>query len=826
LRFRVSITGIVQGVGFRPNVHKLAERFGIRGWVLNNSSGVTMEIEPPPGGGKNELTRFLLALKDEAPPLAKILTIEAIELPAVGFAGFEIRDSERLPGELTLISPDVALCADCKAELFDPGDRRHLYPFINCTNCGPRYSIIRSIPYDRPNTTMAAFTMCDACAAEYSDVGDRRYHAQPDCCPACGPSVELVDFTGVKIAGGESDETGAIAVCARMILDGKIVAIKGVGGFHLACDASNPAAVGLLRARKRRARAKPFAVMVRDLKSALEICDVSELEASLISSTAAPIMLLKRARLERHPVASEVAPGQSRLGVMIAYAPLHHVIFHWLERLRVSPLESKDTRLDKAGVPRSIILVMTSANISEEPLVSQNREALEKLSGLADALLMHNRDIHAKCDDSVARVVSGRIQLIRHSRGFSPHPVSFASDGPQVLGVGAEKKNTFALSRGRFGFLSPHMGDMENLETMRFFEETLEHYKSLFSIEPEAVACDLHPDYLATKWAEEYTARNGLPLYRVQHHHAHMASVLAEHGEAGPALGVSFDGTGYGPDGTLWGGEFLWGGLSDYRRFGKFFPLKLPGGEGAIKEPWRVALAALSTLDDGELAGAARSLLEKRLSADAIPVDKIADVRRMIDRNANCVATSSCGRLFDAISALVGLCHTASYEGQAAMLLEEAMGDPLAWRGELDPYRWRWREARPTEAIAGFLSSEDGGGHPPPIVLDWRPLVEDACKDLLSGLSLARISARFHLAIVDIVCDAAFRAHTVLGAEIVALSGGCFQNAFLVEEITRRLPKTRFRVLTGSLVPPNDAGVSLGQVASARAAIGKSGAQG
>ncbi|MCD6119786.1 carbamoyltransferase HypF [bacterium] len=786
IRYRVSITGIVQGVGFRPHVHKLAEEFGIFGWVLNNSSGVTMEIEPPSGQGRAHLDRFLSALVDDKPPLSRILTLEISELPPVGFTEFGIRKSERIAGELTLISPDVAICDDCKRELFDESDRRYEYPFINCTNCGPRYTIIRNIPYDRAMTTMASFEMCPDCEREYRDVEDRRYHAQPDCCWDCGPHVEYLRVESMNCA----DEKDAMTQASYDLSRGLIVGIKGLGGFHLACDAKNADAIETLRKRKRRAFSKPFAIMVRDISAAKAICDVNDAEAKLLESGASPIVLLRRKALNPHLVCSEVAPGQNRLGVMLAYTPLHLVLFKKLEEMN---------NKDAGNMP---VLVMTSGNISEEPLVANNDEAIEKLSELADGFLVHNREIHAKCDDSVARVIGGQPQLIRHSRGYSPFPISFSTDGPMILAVGAQKKNTFTLTRERFGFLSPHMGDMENLETLEFFEKTLEHYRKLFTIEPEAVVCDMHPHYLITGWAKEYAAKAGLKLIEVQHHHAHMAAVLAEHGESGTALGVSFDGTGYGTDGTLWGGEFLIGDMRGFRRYGHFHPVMLAGGESAIREPWRVAVAMVEAIDDRELAERFMAQYERMLAAKGesgagVEAARLADVRLMLERNLNRVPTSSCGRLFDGISALLGICKVANYEGQAAILLEERMV------GEHD-----------SGACEAAWMNEDGK-----LVFDWRHTIQEIVKDVLDGVPAGVISAEFHRTVVDVICNVAHRARDDEGIELVTLSGGCFQNAYLVEKTLERLCNEGFKVLYGCLVPPNDAGISLGQAAIGRSIL-------
>ncbi len=828
VRLRVSITGIVQGVGFRPHVHKLAEKYKIRGWVLNNSAGVTMEIEPPEGKGRAHLVEFIKAIVDEKPPLSLILSVETTDLPYIGFDGFEIQKSERIAGELTLISPDTAICEDCKRELFTVSDRRYGYPFINCTNCGPRYSIIRGIPYDRPLTTMSGFAMCADCAVEYRDVNNRRYHAQPNCCAVCGPRVSYIRAANMILESNaiaftfERDNAlgrDAILEAARAIATGEIVAVKGIGGFHLACDAANAIAVAALRSRKKRAYEKPFAIMVRDIDTVKLLCDLSTIEEQLLMSQSSPIVLLKKKSDDRSKivdkeyksslfsVVDDVAPSQNTFGIMLAYTPLHLVL-----------LSEVETITDKPAV-----LVMTSANISEEPLVSDNEEAFRKLSDIADGFLIHNRDIYAKCDDSVARVVASQPQLIRHSRGYSPFPISFKSNGPPVFAVGAQKKSTFTTTRERFAFLSPHMGDMENLETLDFFERTFEHYAKLFTIKPDAIACDMHPDYLITQWAQDFSDRNNIPLFQVQHHHAHMSAVLAEHGIDDDAIGVCFDGTGLGDDGSLWGGEFLIGNTKSFSRYAHFLPMRLPGGESAIREPWRVALACLHELEDRDRMKLGCDILKQYLELNrtnyanrySISLDCVSpfdDVNLMLNRNLNCVETSSCGRLFDAVSALCGLCLRSNYEGQAAILLEQVLyTDSCTSLNSIAndnsaSYQWDWIDCENPKSTAK-------------LIFDWRPLIESVISDVIEGTPQEQIAERFHRTIVDLIVDAVQRLSVKTGIKLVTLSGGCFQNAYLVESVNRSLSCDGYKALWGCFVPSNDAGVSLGQAAIIRSKL-------
>ena len=753
---RIRITGVVQGVGFRPFVYNLATGLGLFGWVRNTSSGVEIEAAGP----QETLREFVQRLRDEAPPLARIedVTAEPIPPPADLFDGrFAILHSEGRPGEFLPISPDVAVCEDCRRELFDPGDRRYRYPFINCTHCGPRFTIIRDIPYDRPNTTMAAFRMCPDCQAEYNDPANRRFHAQPNACPACGPQVFFL--AAGKENPGLSGEP-ALQAARSALQAGKVVAVKGLGGFHLACNAQDDAAVGELRRRKGRVD-KPFALMAFDLETVERLCYVSSEERALLTSRERPIVLLRR-RPEA-PISPLVAPGNPCLGVMLPYTPLHYLL--------LEPAE---------GFP--LALVMTSGNYAEEPIATDNDEARVRLAVLADAFLLHNRDIHARCDDSVLRVFQGNELPIRRSRGYAPYPVHLPYAVRPVLAVGGELKNTFCLTRDRYAFLSQHIGDMENYETLRFFEEMVEQLSRTFRIEPEAIACDMHPGYLSTRYARERAERSGLPLVPVQHHHAHIAACLAENGFPGdrPAMGVAFDGTGYGLDGTIWGGEFLIAGYRSFRRAAHLRYLPLPGGDAAIRRPYRTALAYL---------WAAGIPWETDLPpVQAASEEERAVLRRQLERGLNVVSTSSMGRLFDAVASLAGVRQEINYEAQAAMELEG-----MAEAGDDSTYSFGFEEAADV------------------LLVDPFPLLQAVVADVRSGISAGRISARFHNAVARMVQEVCLCLRRKTGLNEVALSGGVFQNVTLLERVVFLLREAGFTLYLHRRVPPNDAGIALGQ---------------
>ena len=736
VRTAVRVEGIVQGVGFRPFVYSLATGLGLGGLVGNDSDGVFAEVEGPPAA----VEAFLRALARDAPPLARIERITTTAIPPDGTASFSIAPSEAGRRRRTLVSADTATCADCLAELADPADRRFGYPFINCTNCGPRFTIVRDVPYDRPLTTMASFAMCDRCAAEYHDPADRRFHAQPTCCPACGPRLALLDPAGTARPGPP------LEAAADLLRQGQVLAVKGLGGYHLAVDASSEEAAGALRARKHR-EDKPFAVMVADVAAARRLCEVDEAAAALLASSRRPIVLLPR-RPGAAGVAAAVAPGNRQLGLMLPYTPLHHLLL--------------------AGVARPMVL--TSGNVSDEPIVYRDDEAAQRLGGIADAFLTHDRAIHVRTDDSVARTFRGRPMLVRRSRGYVPEPITTRTSFPrQVLACGAELKNTFCLARGRHAFVSHHIGDLENAETLRSFTEGIEHFRRLFDLDPQVVAHDLHPEYLSTKYAMELN----LPLEGVQHHHAHIASCLADNLQDGPVIGVAFDGTGYGADGTIWGGEFLAAGLASFERGGHLAPVPMPGGAAAIRQPWRMAAAYTA---DPEVA---------RRHPDQWPA-----VVAMAAKGINSPLTSSAGRLFDAAAALLGVRDAINYEGQAAIELEQ-LAEPFS-PGEAGVYPARVEAADPFRICGSDL-------------------LHAVIEDRTGGVPAPVIAARFHHGVAALIEAGCLLMRERHGLGTVALSGGVFQNLLLLNAAVCRLEARGFRVLLHSRVPCNDGGVSLGQ---------------
>jgi hydrogenase maturation protein HypF len=768
-RLRLEVRGAVQGVGFRPFVFRLAADLALPGWVLNDARGVFIEVEGP----RETLERFRERLVSERPPRAIVQSVEAEWLPPAGFTGFEIRHSREAGVKTALVLPDLATCPDCLAEVLDPAERRHGYPFTNCTNCGPRFTILRALPYDRPNTTMLGFILCPACRTEYQEPRDRRFHAQPIACPSCGPALELWDADGVTLASREM----AIAAAARALAQGRIVAVKGLGGFHLMCDARDGAAVARLRERKLRL-GKPLALMVRDLDQARELCEVPELAATWLASVEAPILLLPRR--PSAPVAAEVAPRNPYLGVMLPATPLHHLL------------------LRACGFP----LVATSGNLSDEPICTNEYKALGRLGAIADLFLVHDRAIERHVDDSVAWIAAGRMRLLRRARGFAPLPVTVRRELPVILAVGAHLKNTVALSVGRQVFISQHIGDLETAEAMGAFERVIADFQRLYGVRPVAIAHDLHPDYLSTRWAQAAAgrdpaaaARGAAPrLVGVQHHHAHLAACLAENGVEGRALGVTWDGTGYGTDGTVWGGEFLLGDAAGFERAAHLRPFRLPGGEAAVREPRRSALGLLWEVR-GEAVLAADGPGVARLFDDA----ELRVLARMLDRGLNCPVTTSMGRLFDAVAALVGLQPSVTFEGEAAMALEW-LADPAE------------RGAYPVDSLPGSAPV----GARPALVLDWEPMLDAVLEDIRRGVPRGVISARFHNGLVR----AAVNVAAVVGEERVALSGGCFQNRLLTERLAAALEGAGHTVLLHAQVPPNDGGVSLGQIVVAAAQLG------
>ncbi|MGQ9524326.1 MAG: carbamoyltransferase HypF [Armatimonadota bacterium] len=762
-RSRFLVEGIVQGVGFRPFVYQLAVSLGLGGWVLNSGRGVVIEVE----GDASRLTEFGRRLTSEAPPLSRIRKVVAESLPPIGHNRFSILQSQGEEPPTAVIPADTALCADCAREMDDTADRRFGYPFINCTNCGPRFTIVEGIPYDRERTTMRIFPMCPDCLSEYSNPRTRRFHAEPNACPVCGPEVWM-DSRGGGIDPSTAALKGpdAIARSAQLLRGGAILALKGLGGFHLACDARNADAVARLRARKRRAF-KPLAVMCRDLDEVRRLCKLGPEEESYLTSPQSPILLLrKRADCD---LAEEVAPDNRYLGVMLPYTPLHRLL------MRQSPPT----------------LVMTSGNLSEEPIAHDNLEAQTRLAGLADDFLWHNRPIHSPCDDSVARVFRGELCLIRRSRGFVPTPIPLPAPGPDVLACGAEQKNTFCLARGDAAVLSQHIGDMDNAETADYFERAVEHFKALFQAKPTALAHDLHPGYRATAYARRCAVETGVRLIGVQHHHAHIAACMAEHDLHGRMLGVAFDGVGYGTDGTLWGGEFLLTSYEGFRRLGHLRPVRMPGGEAAIRRPYRMAYAHLLDAFSPEEA----DRIASRLLPDLSP-QEAAVVKAQTDRGLNSPYTSGMGRLFDAVSALLGFRGTADYEGHPAVHLEMTV-------------------AQDSDAKLSFELVKAGELW----MLDSRPVVRDIVHLLNEGVPSEQLAGAFHTAVAEAVVQVCARLAEQTGERRVCLSGGCFQNLLLLEETVRRLEDCGLQVFWHSSVPANDGGLSLGQAAVARAVI-------
>ncbi|HLH16877.1 MAG TPA: carbamoyltransferase HypF [Bryobacteraceae bacterium] len=737
-RVRLRLRGIVQGVGFRPAVFHVAQSLGLAGFVQNTSAGLVAEAE----GAAEAVDRFVKAICQDPPPLAWIQHAEIVDLPPAGETGFAIRGSEAQADEFALIAPDVATCAACLRELRDPVNRRHGYAFTNCTHCGPRYTIVEDIPYDRPNTTMAKFRMCAACQAEYENPADRRFHAQPNACPACGPAL-----------------SAAAAKAIERLARGEILAIKGLGGFHLACDARNREAIERLRGRKRRSE-KPFALMCRDAEAAARLCAMSAAERRTLESPERPILILRRRPECQIP--GEVAPGNRTLGIMLPCTPLHHLLF-------------QDAPFDT--------LVMTSGNRSEEPIVTRNEEARERLSGVAGWFLTHDRDIFMRTDDSVVRHIAGTPRVLRRSRGYAPRTIELGRELPELLAVGGELKNAFCLTKGRHAILSQHIGDLENYETLAFFEETLANLKKLFRVAPRAVAYDLHPGYLSTKFAQ---AIEGLPKIGVQHHHAHIAACMAENGLEGDAIGVAFDGTGYGTDGQIWGGEFLAAGYGGFARRARFRYVPLAGGDAAVREPWRAALAYLiDTFGEGF-----DDLLR------GVPEARVRVVRQMIARRVNTVDTSSCGRLFDAVAAILGLRREVTFEGQAAIELE-AVAHPCE-TGRYD-----------------FATPRVGDGWE----VDFRPTIAMIACAVRAGEDCGTIAARFHNTISDAAEEICRLLREETGIARVCLSGGTFQNVRLTEQLTTALREDGFEVYLHARVPPNDGGIALGQAAVAAALL-------
>lgn len=748
---KVHIQGVVQGVGFRPFVYNLAIAHHLTGWVRNTSQGVEIQAN----GDPKNLAAFLQAIQSQHPPLARIdhLASEAIE--PTDHRSFTILTSQPQPGDFVPISPDISICEDCRRELFDPSDRRFRYPFINCTNCGPRFTIIQDIPYDRPLTTMANFPMCPDCQREYDDPANRRFHAQPVACPVCGPRLVFHSQNSKPMY-----QEDALQIARQWLKEGKILAVKGLGGFHLACDAANPQAVEELRRRKRRSQ-KPFAVMAFDLATIEKYCQVSTAERKLLSSPQHPLVLL-----DSRPdasLSSAIAPHQNTLGFLLPYTPLHFLL------LEPSP-----------GFPE--VLVMTSGNLSEEPIAYEDEDALNRLSNLADGFLFHNRPIHIRTDDSVMRIFAGEPYFIRRSRGYAPDAIPLPRTTPPLLAVGAELKNTFCLARDRYGFLSHYIGDMENYETYRSFEEGIHHFEHLFHTQPRAIVCDLHPEYLATRYARQRAEQENLPLISIQHHHAHLTACLADNSweTDDPVIGLSFDGTGYGSDGAIWGGEILFGGYTGFERALHFKYVPLPGGDTSIRKPARMALAHL---------WAANLPWEPSLPpVQSLCAEEQSALKAQLEHRLNAPLTSSMGRLFDAVSALIGICQTATYEGQAAIEME-AVVDP-----------------------------DETGFYPLPLangIIDPVGLLSALLQDYLAGISIPRLAARFHNSIARLALDACQTLRSTYGCHTVALSGGVWQNKVLLTKALQELKRAGFNVLIHRQLPPNDGCIAIGQVMAA-----------
>ncbi len=761
-RVKVHVRGIVQGVGFRPFVYTLAQRNALRGRVLNNSTGVLIDVE----GESEAIERFFYELKTEAPPLAIIEAVErSTDLDPSLYTDFQIIESASDGEKFVPISADIATCSDCLRELFDPADRRHGYPFINCTNCGPRFTIIEAVPYDRARTTMRDFEMCGACRDEYENPLDRRFHAEPTACAACGPQLSLVDAEG-RAVGLEHDGEEIIACVRRLLSEGKLVAVKGLGGFHLACDALNAAAVGRLRVKKYREE-KPFALMANVVDVVRRYCVVSHAEEQLLNSVRRPIVLLTRKSDSEIP--SVVAPGVNTLGFMLPYTPLQHLLLAGLEHP----------------------LVMTSGNVSDEPICFEDEDASRRLEPIADYFLFNNRRIHMRNDDSVARVHGGREMILRRARGYAPAPVRVGFEfGQEILACGAELKNTFCLARGNHAFISHHIGDLENLETLRSYEEGIEHYERLFHLRPRVVAHDLHPEYLSTKYAHAFD--ESLTKIGVQHHHAHVASCMADNRIEGEVIGVAMDGLGFGEDGRMWGGEFFVADFCDAERFAHLDYIPMPGGARAVREPWRMAAVYLQ-----------RALGDDFLKLDIPFVQNMdarawATLRRMVATGTNSPQTSSMGRLFDAVSALLGLRNTVNYEGQAAIELEA-----VADLSHTNSYEFELAE----------------GGK----VIKADAVIRRVVEDILDGRPPEEVSTKFHRGVTHLVATVAGWMREERRLSRVVLSGGVFQNLFLLDNACRMLRRDGFEVFTHSRVPPNDGGISLGQaaIANARLAAGR-----
>jgi len=751
---RIEVKGIVQGVGFRPFIYNLARKFGLKGYVLNDTDGVEIEAE----GGKIDLNRFLSGIRRAAPPQSKIVEMKTLKIAIQGFRDFTIRESKKKETKTVLVSPDLATCPDCLNELFDPEDSRFNYPFLNCTNCGPRLTIIQDTPYDREKTTMSAFKMCADCGQEYHDPQNRRFHAQPNACPVCGPRLTLTDNQGNR-----SSTTDHILTTIELLRKGYIIAIKGIGGYHLACDAMNKKAVSVLRKRKYR-EDKPFALMAKDLETIRRFCKLNPSEIELLQSVQRPIVLLKKKKVDL--IAPEVAPLQKNLGVMLPYSPLHHLL------LRNS----------------NLILVMTSGNQSDEPIAYEDKEAFERLKKIADYFLFHNREIHRRCDDSVARIFSGKEMVLRRGRGYVPLPIKVdLKFKKHILATGAQLKNTFCLARDSFAFPSTHIGDLENYETLDFYSKEIERFKKLCSVKPEVVAYDMHPEYLSTKYALSLPDIRKIP---VQHHYAHIASCMAENKVSQKVIGVAFDGTGYGEDENIWGGEFLLADLKSFQRMAHFKYVSMPGGEAAIKHPWMMAVSYLYACYGEDFLNLNLEFVRR------IDLSRWNLIKQMLDQKVNLFLTSSAGRLFDSVSVLLNFREKTNYEGQPAIELE-------FWAEENIKGKYDYEITRENDS---YLI------HP-------ELIIKGVVNDLIKKEKKSKISARFHNTMAQIINEVCSKLRKEYDLNSVCLSGGVFQNMFLLNRTYAVLSRNKFRVYTHHLVPPNDGGISLGQAVIANQRI-------
>jgi hydrogenase maturation protein HypF len=751
-RALINIRGVVQGVGFRPYIYSLAREHNLFGFVLNNTQGVYIEVE----GSDSDINLFLMDVKNKKLPHADIFNIKSEQADPIGYKQFDIRESEHKDVKSVPISAELATCADCLSELFDPGDRRYGYPFINCTNCGPRFTIVMNTPYDRKNTTMSEFVMCDQCSREYEDPSDRRFHAQPNACDICGPKLTLLDREGNAMPVDD-----VITGAARLIKEGHIIAVKGLGGFHFACDATNQDAVSKLRAKKYR-EYKPFAIMVKDIKAVKNLCEVNQKEENVLTGMQRPVVLLKKRAVKF--IAEEIAPHQQYLGVMLPYSPLHHLL------------------LEKSG----LVLVMTSGNISSEPIVYKDEEAVDRLQNIADFFIMHNREIHIRTDDSVCRIWQKKEMLLRRSRGYAPHPLLINKEfRSHILACGADLKNVFCLSRGNQVYMSHHIGDLDNIETLTSFEKGISHFKRMFDIKPDLVAYDLHPEYLCSKYAHSLM---DIKTIGIQHHHAHIVSCMADNEINEQVIGIAFDGTGYGVDGNIWGGEFLVCDYDKFQRMAHFEYFPLPGGDKAIVKPWRIAASLLSRIYGDDM---------MKLDIDFIKLldrDKWNIIRNMIEKNINSPLTSSMGRIFDLVSALLCVRGEIYYEGQAAIELEM-----------IADYHETGEYAYASESSEGIK------------IIQIDRIVRDIINDIENRESSGLISARFHNTIARIALDMSIYIRDSKGINNVALSGGVFQNMFLLNRIYDLLKSKDFNVYTHQRVPTNDGGIALGQAVIANA---------